>query len=158
LHLEYLDSYLSDWYKNWDNVRTVLNNKPSQELFEHLEEMESFNWKILKNNLKEKIGLKVTCALPKARTKELFKAILTATTPIAIWIRCDLPNLDQVVAINKVLTFKPLCHLCESVRETREKADAVQMEEHLGFHLALLWENPYRLTPDVMIELKTPGQ
>jgi len=158
LHLEYLDSYLSDWYKNWDNVRTVLNNKPSQELFEHLEEMESFNWKILKNNLKEKIGLKVTCALPKARTKELFKAILTATTPIAIWIRCDLPNLDQVVAINKVLTFKPLCHLCESVRETREKADAVQMEEHLGFHLAILWENPYRLTPDVMIELKTPGQ
>jgi hypothetical protein len=157
LNLEYLDSYLSDWYKNWDNVRTVLQNEPIQELFEHLEEMESFNWKLLKNSLKEKIGLKVTCAPPKAKTKELFRAILTATTPIAIWTRCDIPNLDRVAAINEILSFKPLCDLCESVRQTREIADA-QTEEHLGFHLALLWENPYRLTPDVMLQLITPGQ
>ncbi|WP_375490815.1 hypothetical protein [uncultured Nostoc sp.] len=44
-----------------------------------------------------------------------------------------------------------------SNRLTREKADA-QTEEHLGFHLALLWEDPHRLTPNVMLELKTPGQ
>ena len=58
---------------------------------------------------------------------------------------------------SKILTFKPLCHLCESVRQAREQADA-QTEEHLGLHLALLWEDPYRLTPNVMLELKTPGQ
>ena len=157
LDLEYLDYYLSDWYKYWDKVKTVLHNEPIQELFEHLEEMESFNWKLLRNSLKEKIGLKLTCAPPKAKTKDLFRAILTATTPIAIWTRYDIPNLDQVSAIDEILTFKPLCHLCESVRETREQADA-QTEEHLGFHLALLWENPYRLTPDIMLELTTVGQ
>ncbi|MEB3218392.1 MAG: hypothetical protein VKN72_19465 [Nostocales cyanobacterium 94392] len=157
LNLEYLDSYLSDWYKYWDKVKTVLHNEPIQELFEHLEEMESFNWKLLRNSLKEKIGLKLTCAPPKAKTKDLFRAILTTTTPIAIWTRYDIPNLDQVSAIDEILTFKPLCHLCESVRETREQADA-QTEEHLGFHLALLWENPYRLTPDIMLELTTVGQ
>ncbi|WP_016866408.1 MULTISPECIES: hypothetical protein [Fischerella] len=137
LNLEYLDSYLSDWYKYWDKVKSVLQNEPIQELFEHLQDMETFNWKSLRSSLKEKIGLKVTCALPKAKSKDLFKAILTATTPIAIWTRCDIPNLDQVAAIDEILTFKPLCHLCESVRQTREKSDA-QTEEHLGFHLALL--------------------
>ncbi len=157
LDLEYLDSYLSEWYKYWDKVKTVLHNEPVQDFFEHLEEMESFNWKLLRNSLKEKIGLKLTCAPPKAKTKDLFRAILTATTPIAIWTRYDIPNFDHVSAIDEILTFKPLCHLCESVRETREQADA-QTEEHLGFHLALLWENPYRLTPDIMLELTTVGQ
>lgn len=157
LNLDYLDSYLSDWYKYWDRVKAVLYNEAVQELFEHLKEMESFNWKSLKNNLQDKIGLKVTCALPRAKSKDLFKAILISTTPIAIWTRCDIPNLDQVTAINEILSFKPLCHLCESVRQTREQADA-QTEEHLGFHLALLWEDPHRLTPNVMLQLTTPGQ
>jgi hypothetical protein len=157
LDLHYLDSYLSDWYKSWNNVKNVLHNEPIQELFAHLQQMENFNWKLFKSNLHEKIGLKVTCAPPKAKTKDLFKAILTATTPIAIWTRCDISNFDQVAAIDEILTFKPLCHLCESVRQTREQADA-QTEEHLGFHLALLWEDPHRLTPNVMLELTTPGQ
>jgi vWA-MoxR associated protein C-terminal domain len=157
LSLDYLDSYLSQWYKYWDKVRDILQNEPIQELFEHLQEMESFNWKLLRSNLNGKIGLKVTCTHSKAIRKDLFRAILIATTPIAIWTRTDIANLDQVTGIDKILTFKPLCHLCESVRLTREQADA-QTEEHLGHHLALLWENPYRLTPDIMVELNSPGQ
>jgi hypothetical protein len=119
--------------------------------------MESFKWELLRNKLNGKIGLKVTCTHSKDIRKELFQAILHATTPIAIWIRTDIANLDQVTAIDKILHFKPLCHLCESVRLTREQAD-VQTEEHLGHHLALLWENPYRLPPDIMTELNSPGQ
>ena len=157
LDIGYLEVYHSDWRNSWEKVKTVLHNEPNQESFEHLQEMETFNWKLLKINLKKKIGLKVTCAPPKAKSKDLFNAILTATTPIAIWTRYDIPNFDQVAAIDEILSFKPLCHLCESVRQTREKADA-QTEEHLGFHLALLWEDPHRLTPNVMLELKTPGQ
>jgi vWA-MoxR associated protein C-terminal domain len=84
----------------------------------------------------------------------LFIAILQATTPVTIWIRNDIPDPDRVTAIDQILTFKPLRHLCESVRHTREIADA-QTEEHLGLHLAVIWENPYRLTPDLM-ELVEP--
>jgi vWA-MoxR associated protein C-terminal domain/Effector-associated domain 10 len=157
LSLDYLDSYLSQWCEYWDKVRDILQDKHIQEFFEHLQEMESFNWKLLKSNLNGKIGLKVTCTHSKSIRKDLFRAILRATTPIAIWIRTDIANLDRVTAIDKILTFKPLCHLCESVRLTREEADA-QAEEHLGHHLALLWENPYRLTPDIMVELNSPGQ
>jgi hypothetical protein len=154
LNPDYLDAYHSDWQKCWDNVRVVLENESIQDIFEHLEEVENFNWKLLKIRLKEKIGLKVTCTHPKSMRKDLFRAILQATTPVAIWIRNDIPDLDRVMAIDKILTFKPLCHLCESVRHTREIADA-QTEEHLGLHLAVIWENPYRLTPDLM-ELVEP--
>jgi len=158
LNLDYLDSYLSQWCEYWDKVRNILQNEPIQENFEHLQEMESFNWKLLSNNLKEKIGLKVTCTHSKFIRKDLFRAILKATTPIAIWTRADIANLDQVTAINEILTCKPLCNLSESVRRNREEADNAQTEEHLGHHLALLWENPYRLTPDIMVELNSPGQ
>jgi len=158
LNLDYLDSYLSQWYEYWDKVRDILQNEPIQELFEHLQEMESFNWKLLSSKLKEKIGLKVTCTHSKSIRKDLFRAILRATTPIAIWTRTDIANLDQVTAIDKILTFKPLCNLSESVRRNRQEAADAQTEEHLGHHLALLWENPYRLTPDIMVELNSPGQ
>jgi uncharacterized coiled-coil protein SlyX len=157
LDLDYLDSYLSDWYKCWDKVRVVLQHESIQDIFEHLEDVESFNWKLLKNNLNDKIGLKVTCTHPKSMRKDLFRAILQATTPVAIWIRNnDIPVLDRVTAIDEILTCRPLSHLCESVRQTRRLADA-QEAEHIGLHLAVLWENPYRLTPDVMVELKPAG-
>jgi hypothetical protein len=156
LNSNYLDIYHSGWQKCWDNVRVVLENEPIQDIFEHLEDVESFNWKLLKINLKEKIGLKVTCTHSKSMSTDLFKAILQSTIPVAIWIRNDIPDLDRVTAINKILTFKPLAHLCESVRQTRELADA-QDAEHIGLHLAVLWENPYRLTPDVIVELKPAG-
>jgi hypothetical protein len=85
------------------------------------------------------------------------RAIRLSTTPIAIWIRTDLSSLDRVTEIDKVLTSQPLCDLCKSVQKTRVQAHA-QAEEHVGLHLALLWENPYRLTPDVMVELMQAGQ
>ena len=157
LDLRYLDRYLSQWLDSWHKVRKLLENKPNQECFETLVKIENFDWESLRGNLKKKIGLKVTCHHPKSMRKDLFKAILQATTPLAIWTRTDIPNLDQVTAIDEILTFQPLCHLCESVRQTREKADA-QTGEHLGHHLALLWENPYRLTPDIMRELIQTGQ
>ena len=155
---KYLYSYLSQWYQSWDKVREILQNEPTQESFEHLKEIESFNCKLLSMKLKEKIGLKVTCSHSKSIREDLFNAILIATTPIAIWTRADIANLDQVTAINDILTFKPLCNLSESVRHHREKADNAQTEEHLGHHLALLWENPYRLTPYAMVELNSPVQ
>jgi hypothetical protein len=157
LNHQYLIHYECKWRDHWDKFKDTLENEPIQKLFEHLQEMESFKWELLRNKLNGKIGLKVTCTHSKSLRKNLFKAILQATTPIAIWIRTDIANLDQVTAIDQILTFKPLCHLSESVRLIREQADA-QTEEHLGYHLALLWENPYRLTPDIMVELNSPGQ
>lgn len=164
LDLGYLDSYLAQWYQYWDKVKQFLQDEENLEyleyleLFEHLSKMDGFNWKLLKIQLKEKIGLKVTCAHPKSMRRDLFRAILLATTPIAIWLRNDIPCLDRVTFIDEILTCKPLRELCESVRYNREKADVNgQIDKHLGYHLAVLWENPYRLPPDIMKELMIPG-
>ncbi|MBD2484847.1 CHAT domain-containing protein [Planktothrix sp. FACHB-1365] len=157
----YLKTYQSNWRKNWDKVRNVLEQKPTPELFEHLQEIESFNnWKKLSLSLNEKIGLKLTCAPPQAQAKrkDLFLAILQATTPIAIWTRCNLKNCDLAAEIERILTLNTLSRLCESVQKVRAEANAEENEQHLGFHLALMWENPYRLTPDVMVQLMPPGQ
>ncbi len=155
----YLLRYQSNWRKNWDKVRSVLDQKPTPELFEHLQEIETFNnWKKLSISLNEKIGLKLTCAPPQAKRKDLFLAILQATTPIAIWTRCNLKNCDLAAEIERILTLNNLSRLCESVQKFRAEANAEENEQHLGFHLALLWENPYRLIPDNTRPLITPGQ
>jgi len=149
LELDYLLSNYSSWRGSWDKVRELLINKPNQDCFETLAEIENFDWRAFQVKLNKKIGLKVTCHHPESMREYLFKAIRGATTPIAIWTRTDIPNLDQVKAIDEILTSQPLCALCESVRQTRQIA-GIQTGEHLGHHLALLWENPYRLTPDIM--------
>ncbi|MCL2939418.1 MAG: serine protease [Trichodesmium sp. MAG_R02] len=159
LNLDYLDDHLPQWYEYWDKVKYFLSKKPTLELFEHLSEIESFNWKLLKIKLEKKIGLKVTRAHPKSIRKDLFKAILLATTPIAIWLRNDIPSLNQETFIDEILTFQPLSNLCKTVKNMREEADAnTQIDKHLSFHLAILWENPYRLPPDIMLELMAPEQ
>lgn len=153
----FLDYNWHQWCENWDKVRDVLKKKPADDLFEHLRETTNFNAESFIYKLNDKIGLKLTCAHPQSMRKDLFRAIRLSTTPIAIWIRTDLSNLDRVTEIDKVLTSQPLGDLCKSVQKIRVQAHA-QAEEHLGLHLALLWENPYRLTPDVMVELMQAGQ
>jgi hypothetical protein len=162
LDLTYLDRRLSDWLQQWDRVYPILHEIPNPELFVHLQEMENFNWKKLKNTLKQKLGLKLTCSPPQAKREDLFKAILQAATPIAIWTRCPVEYCDLAVEIDRILTINNLSGLCESVQKVRAEADAQRLDDpnlpHLGFHLAILWEDPHRLTPDVMLELKTAGR
>ena len=153
LEPNYIKYFGNQWIKNWKKFRDVVNNKPTKELFEHLKEMDNFDGDSLEFNLEEKIGLKLTCAPPQPKIKDLFNAILAAAIPMAIWTRCDLPHLDQAGEIDKILDLGPLCHLCEQVRKIRKKA---KTKEHLGFHLAVLWEDPYRLPP--RRELISPGK
>lgn len=154
----YLAAYRCNWQQNWDRVRTFLEEKPGTELFEHLPSMENLTSKRLALSLKEKIGLKVTCPIPQGKTEELFKGILMATTPIALWTTYKTePHSSVSAEIDRILS-QPLNNLCKSVQEIREKAEAEENEQHLGCHLSLLWDNPYRLLPDAMEELKKFGQ
>jgi len=150
---------MNQWYANWNRVKTCGHQAPSNDDFEHLERLTMCNWKQLEYALRKKLGLKLTCGLAETQHKELFKCILKAAVPIAIWVRCDLPHLDQVSEISNLLLAEPLLALSESVWKKRQAADMEDNPaEHLGSHLALLWEDPYRLTPDAMAQLIPPGQ
>lgn len=159
LEPKYLVSRLNQWHINWDRVKAVWEQTPNHDDFESLAEFTGCNWKQLVNNLTHKLGLKLTCGLVTEQKKDLFISILKAATPIAIWVRCDLPDLDGCAEIDALMTARPLFGLSESVLQKRKDADAADYpDRHLGTHLAMLWEDPHRLTPDALAELIEPGK
>jgi hypothetical protein len=159
----YLGDAWSDWSGQWKRLRIYLEQETPfiQEIFENINENDDYCKKMLDqeflDNLKnKKVGLKIACVNSPEKTQQLLrKVILKITTPLAIWTRYFPANLES--EIDKILFTQPLNKLCESIRIAREKAD-ICGEQHLGNNLALLWENPYRLTPDAISKFKIPGQ
>jgi hypothetical protein len=159
LEPNYLEKYLNQWYVNWERVKAAEQVNPGQDDFEHLSDFCTCNWKRLRNNLEKKLGLKLTCGLVDDHKKDFFKAILKAATPIAIWSRSDLMHPDQAGEIDTLIMSNPLLKLSEAVWRQRQQADEEDDPAmHLGAHLGILWEDPYRLTPDAMMQLMSPGQ
>jgi vWA-MoxR associated protein C-terminal domain len=155
----YLNRRWSDWCGNWDRITKAGHRTPNCDDFETLDRFTDCNWKRVVNNLSQKLGLKLTCGLESEHKLALFKAILNAATPIAIWVRCDLPDLDLAAELDALITESHLFGLSAAVMRKRQQADEEERsEQHLGAHLAMLWEDPGRLTPDAMEWLLTPGQ
>jgi hypothetical protein len=159
----YVDRRLSDWYKNWERVRALGDTLPNPDQdFEHLDGYDGINWKRLQANLTQKVGLKVTCGLPEQHRNAVITAMHGSATPIAIWSRCSLAHLDLVGEMNRLLSENLLSEnrltgLAEAVRQKRLDADCEESPDaHLGSHLGILWENPHRLPPDAMTQLKVP--
>lgn len=146
LKLSYLAIHQPIWYDQWNKIVQILDQQPTLECFQSIDQIDSVNWQNLYQDLGKKIGVKLTCTPTQAQIKDLFNNIFKATTPIAIWTRCDRPDLNPGAIIDEILCSQPLSRLSESVKELRATADA-QTDDHLGFHLALLWEDPYRLPP-----------
>lgn len=159
LELKYLATRLNQWYANWDRLKSCWSAVPSEADFERLSDMENCNWKRVGYNLTEKLGLQLTCGLMETHKKKLFTCILQAAAPVAIWARCNCAHWDQVAEMKQLLHSGPLLMLAEMIRRRRIDADlADKPDDDLGAHLALLWEDPYRLTPDALVQLVPPGQ
>jgi hypothetical protein len=155
----YLHTRFSPWTTNWERVNTVGNCNPVCDDFEQLHQFNDCNWKRVTNNLSKKLGLKLNCGLAQEYKKDLFNTILSAATPIAIWVRCDKSHWDLKAEIDDLVTSTHLFGLSEAVRGKRQQADEEdQACEHLGAHLAMLWEDPGRLTPEATAWLLSPGQ
>jgi hypothetical protein len=155
----YLNKRWSDWCGNWDRITKAGHLIPNCDDFETLDPFTDCNWKRVVNNLSQKLGLKLTCGLESEHKLDLFRAILNAATPIAIWVRCDLPDLDLAAELDALIADSHLFGLSAAVMRKRQQADEEERsEQHLGAHLAMLWEDPGRLTPDAMEWLLTPGQ
>jgi vWA-MoxR associated protein C-terminal domain len=156
----YLNKRWSDWCGNWDRITKAGHLTPNCDDFETLDRFTDCNWKQVVNNLSQKLGLKLTCGLESEHKLDLFRAILNAATPIAIWVRCDLPDLDLAAELDALIAESHLFGLSAAVMRKRQQADEEEerSEQHLGAHLAMLWEDPGRLTPDAMEWLLTPGQ
>ena len=101
----------------------------------------------------KKLGVKVTCCLPETNNKkELFHAILIGGVPICLWTMCNLPRIED--DFDKLLSFdffKDESNWIESVFKLRREAHAKQdKENHLGYHLGFLCDNPHRVPFNLM--------
>jgi hypothetical protein len=155
----YLLHNFQQWKNNWNRADINFKVVPSLDSFEHLTTVNSCNWKKLAMDLKAKLGIKITCIPPELERKNIIKAILKSAIPIAVWMRKDIRECDRESKLDCLLTSGNLETLPEYIRKEREEAYICDdPEEHFGNHLVLLWEDPNRLTPDVMARLLPTGQ
>ncbi|BBC26647.1 hypothetical protein [Pseudanabaena sp. ABRG5-3] len=155
----YLLHNFQQWKNNWNRADINFKLIPSLDSFEPFTTVNSCNWKKLAMDLKAKLGIKITCVPPEPERKNIFKAILKSAIPIAVWMRKDIRECDRESKLDCLLTSGNLETLPEYIRKEREEAYICDdPEEHFGNHLVLLWEDPNRLTPDVMARLLTTGQ
>ncbi len=93
------------------------------------------------------IGLKLAKAPMKLGKGSILAAILETAIPVALWLRQNIPGWDCQSEIDKILDCC-IHNLPESVKQKRQLA-ASDTDIPIGHHLSLLWEDPYRLPPDI---------
>lgn len=162
LDLYYIDSMLNDWYDNWDRFKHKLDEHPCTDDFEHLDDIyncpsDDEYWNNFTDKLIQKLGLKLTCEVSINEHQELFDSMINAAIPIAIWTRKKLTQINPTAQIDSFLMNNCLRTLPDCVKEQRKNAYLKgNRDNHIGYHLALLWEDPYRLTPDIMAQFQPP--
>jgi hypothetical protein len=162
LDLEYLDYCWTEWCENWEQFKRYWNVAPSHELFEKLEEVENCDWDSILYNYRakvEKIGFIIPCLPSEEKQEALFNAMLDASVPIALWVRKALPEFDHITEFTELLQTGLLKDLPECIRKLRERAHIQRkaVDIDYAYHLSILWEDPNRLPPNVMIQLQSPG-
>lgn len=157
LNRRYLRDRWSQWNHNWDRVKICGHCKPNCDDFETIDRFVDRDWQESIDNLyQEKLGLKLTCGLDPDHKQDLFKAIHSAATPVAIWVRCNLPSLNLAAEIDALVTGNTLFGLSAAVLKKRQQA---RSDRHLGMHLAMLWEDPEQLIRlNLLEQLKPTGQ
>jgi hypothetical protein len=95
----------------------------------------------------EVIGLKLAKAPVKLGKGSILAAILDTAIPVALWLRQNLPGWDCQSEIDQILDCC-IHNLPESVKQKRLCAP-LGPNTHIGHHLSLLWEDPYRLPPTI---------
>ncbi|MGB3756913.1 MAG: hypothetical protein WBA07_11130 [Rivularia sp. (in: cyanobacteria)] len=136
------NEYRSSWETKWEKLITSNCDAfflGSEDAVNDLVEREQ-----------EIIGLKVVKAPKEIIGKgSIFAKLIKSTTiPVALWLRKNPPDLECQYEIDQILVNCCIKQLPDAVRKKRMSADP-KVETHIGNHISLLWENPYRLPPDI---------
>ncbi|NJL69167.1 MAG: hypothetical protein HC894_25580 [Microcoleus sp. SM1_3_4] len=146
----------NEFSRSWHSAKEFLENQPDARLLQnkiqHLERIECDRLMLLQEELKQKIGLKIICALPESEREmiKFLQAMLMSGIPIAFWTRCrELPPCEVDAGIQQFLTAQLLlnpCELLEKIRKERAFASYCGTpENHWGSHLSVLWDNWERM-------------
>lgn len=103
------------------------------------------------------VGLKLTTVYDDSHYANLFGVLIATGIPAALWLRqdqfstqiCPTTALDQLL-IGKIAT------LPEVVKQCRTDALKASSDDHIGHHLAFLWEDPALIPPITYLSLAMP--
>jgi arsenate reductase-like glutaredoxin family protein len=93
------------------------------------------------------VGLKLAQGPLSIGKESAFAAFQSSGGSMAIWLRQPLSTVPCAVHLNQVLACC-LGEVPETVKQQRLEAFPHNPDSHIGHHLALLWEDFNRLTPD----------
>ena len=75
-----------------------------------------------------------------------------AGVPLALWVRQELPDIENIVILDELINDGCLEELPERVKMKRLDAmDQNPPENHVGRHLCLLWDDPNFLPPEQLL-------
>ncbi|MEM7579537.1 MAG: effector-associated domain EAD1-containing protein [Cyanobacteria bacterium P01_A01_bin.80] len=158
---EYVNRLYFKWEKFNHWAQNGIEQTDIQNKIHHISKIDDCNWEEIATELEleEKFGVKITCCLPDNNVdkEDLFIAILRGGVPIFLWTRCNLPNIDDDFnQLLKVDFFQTESTRNELVWRLRKKAHAKQdKENHLGYHLGFLCDNPHRVPFNLMPQNQT---
>ncbi|NJM62736.1 MAG: hypothetical protein HC849_25130 [Oscillatoriales cyanobacterium RU_3_3] len=146
----------NEFSRSWHSAKEFLENQPDARLLQnkiqHLDRIECDRLMLLQEELKQKIGLKIICALPESEREmmKFLQAMLMSGIPIAFWTRCpELTPCEVDAGIKEFLTAQLLlnpCELLKKVKTERESAFCCETpEKHWASHLSVLWDNWERM-------------
>ena len=141
---------------NWKRKSSILQSKLEQEITDQIlllgNEPES---KLLENQLRKKrdaIAIKIVNTFENEQPGEL---LWNSSMPIALWIRKQLPNIDNETQLNRLLEIESssesisLSKLPELVQNIRIDASGHDPpDSHVGRHICLMWDDPNLLPPE----------
>ncbi len=137
--------YKGFWEERWKIVQQLTNIEVGTALISG----DSNNLKqlFIELNKPNIIGLKLTTAPVQTGKGSVFALILKTGIPVALWLRQNLTtNCDE--KMNGLLQCY-IDQLPENVKMKRLDAVKEPPDTHIGHHLSLLWEDPYRLPPNI---------
>ena len=134
-----------NWKKKWETLETKIQQTCQSSIDLECDDETVNN---LINSEQEIIGIKILKAPEKIGEKSIFAAILKTAIPVALWLRNNPPGLDCHSEIEEILGNCCLEELPDTITKKRNIADP-DKEIHIGRHISLLWEDPYRLPIDI---------
>ena len=134
--------YRGDWKANWDNLQNSIQSCCSELFFNG-----NIDWRELMQQVKlqDTFGIKLTKA-PHTGKGSPLALIQRVAAPVAIWTRCNLENCEQ--QISELLECS-VRELPQKIYEQRVTTILQVDKPCIGNNLALLWENPYLLPPNI---------
>lgn len=131
------------WQDKWNYFQAV-QEEPANDHFIAVnpEELQTLGRSLQRP---QAIAAKLSQAPPSAARGGSLALILETATPIALWLREALTCAPDV----ENLLDCALHTVADRVTERRREAYDNDDDSDLGKHLSLIWENPYRIPPDI---------